>query len=94
MSSSTCARATHRAREATRSRLDLAPGESLYYEYDAPGGPRARHDRVFRIDADVAELKARIPSARETVYPDAGHLIPVERPKRFTRDLIAFAEGL
>ncbi len=53
-----------------------------------------RHDRVFRIDADIAELKARIPKAREIVYPDAGHLIPVEQPERFTRDLIAFAEGL
>lgn len=53
-----------------------------------------RHDRVFRIDADIAELKARIPEAREIVYSDAGHLIPVERPERFTRDLIAFAEGL
>ncbi len=53
-----------------------------------------RHDRVFRIDDDIAELKARIPAAREIVYPDAGHLIPVERPERFTRDLIAFAESL
>jgi pimeloyl-ACP methyl ester carboxylesterase len=52
------------------------------------------YDRVFRIDADIAELAARIPAAREIVYPDAGHLIPVERPERFTRDLIAFAEGL
>jgi pimeloyl-ACP methyl ester carboxylesterase len=53
-----------------------------------------RYDRLFRIDADVAELKARIPEAREIVYSDAGHLIPVERPERFTGDLIAFAEGL
>ncbi len=49
---------------------------------------------MFRIDADVAELKARIPKAREIVYPDAGHLIPLERPERFTRDLIAFAEDI
>jgi pimeloyl-ACP methyl ester carboxylesterase len=53
-----------------------------------------RYDRVFRIDADVAELKARIPAAREIVYPDAGHLIPLEQPERFTQDLIAFAEDL
>ena len=53
-----------------------------------------RYDRVFRIDADIAELKARIPAAREIVYPDAGHLIPLEQPERFIRDLIAFAEGL
>ncbi len=49
---------------------------------------------MFRIDVDIAELKARIPNACEIVYPDAGHLIPVEQPERFTRDLIAFAEGL
>jgi pimeloyl-ACP methyl ester carboxylesterase len=53
-----------------------------------------RHDRLFRIDADVAELAARIPEAREIVYPDAGHLIPLEQPERFTRDMIAFAEEL
>ncbi len=53
-----------------------------------------RYDRLFRIDADIAELAARIPKAREIVYPDAGHLIPLERPERFTGDLIAFAEGL
>ena len=53
-----------------------------------------RHDRVFRIDADVAELSARIQDAREIVYPDAGHLIPVERPAQFEQDLAAFAEQL
>ncbi len=49
------------------------------------------HDRVFRIDADVAELKARIPDAEEKRYPDAGHLIPLEDPNRFSNDLMAFA---
>ena len=50
------------------------------------------HDRVFRIDADVAELKARIPKAEENRYPDAGHLIPLEDPDRFSNDLMAFAD--
>ncbi len=75
---------------------------SLATDWDFPYerlGPKVllmtgRYDRVFRIDADIAELKARIPAAREIVYPDAGHLIPAERPKRFTRDLIAFADDL
>ncbi len=49
---------------------------------------------MFRIDADIAELKARIPEVREIVYPDAGHLVPVEQPQRFTRDLVVFADGL
>jgi len=52
------------------------------------------HDRLFRIDEDVAELKARIPNAEEKVYPDAGHLIPAEDPDRFSEDLLAFAAGL
>ena len=75
---------------------------SLATDWDFPYqrlGPKVllmtgHYDRVFRIDADIAELKARIPEVREIVYPDAGHLIPVERPERFTRDLIAFAETL
>ena len=49
------------------------------------------HDRLFRIDGDVNELKARIPDAREKRYPDAGHLIPLEDPDDFTDDLLGFA---
>ena len=50
------------------------------------------HDRVFRIEDDVAELKARIPDAEEIVYLDAGHLVPSETPGRLCNDLISFAE--
>ena len=53
-----------------------------------------RHDRIFRIDADIAELAARLPDAEETVFPDAGHLIPLERPEAFTRELLAFGERI
>lgn len=49
------------------------------------------HDRLFRIDADVDELKNRIPDAKEKRYPDAGHLIPLEDPDGFTDDLLGFA---
>ena len=49
------------------------------------------HDRVFRIEADVAELKARIPDTEEIVYPRAGHLIPLEAPEGFCDDLKGFA---
>lgn len=49
------------------------------------------HDRLFRIDADVAELKGRIPDAKEKRYPDAGHLIPLEDPDGFADDLLGFA---
>ena len=48
------------------------------------------HDRVFRIDADIEELKARIPDQQEKIYPEAGHLIPLEDPGQFTGDLLAF----
>jgi len=53
-----------------------------------------RYDKVFRIDADIAELKARIPRAEEIVYADAGHLIPLEDPLRLSADLLAFAARL
>ncbi len=49
------------------------------------------HDRVFRIDDDIKELKARIPDQQEKIYPEAGHLIPLEDPDQFTDDLLAFA---
>ena len=47
---------------------------------------------LFRVEADVAELLARMPNTQERRYPDAGHLIPVEKPKEFADDLIVFAE--
>ena len=67
-------------------------------EYEALGLPvlvlTGDHDRLFRIDADIAELKARLPDAREVRYRDAGHLIPLEAPQRFTSDLTQFACSL
>lgn len=39
---------------------------------------------------DAAELAAGIPAASLTAYPDAGHLLPVEVPDRFTADVRAF----
>ncbi len=50
-----------------------------------------KYDRVFRIDADIEELKARIPEVEEKFYHDAGHLIPLENPGQFTNDLMRFA---
>ncbi len=51
------------------------------------------HDRLFRIEEDVAEMKGRIRDVDEKLYRDAGHLIPMERPERFVLDLLAFATG-
>jgi 3-oxoadipate enol-lactonase len=50
------------------------------------------HDRLFRIDTDVAELKARIPNVEEKRYPQAGHLIPMEDPAGLVSDLLVFAK--
>jgi len=52
------------------------------------------HDRVFRVEKDVAELTARIPQRRSVTFDDAGHLVPVERPQKFTRSLLEFAATL
>tara|TARA_R110002012_G_scaffold146418_4_gene304683 strand:+ start:144 stop:950 length:807 start_codon:yes stop_codon:yes gene_type:complete len=52
------------------------------------------HDRVFRIEADIAELEARIAKKTHLVYSDAGHLIPAERPAKFATDIMAFAATL
>lgn len=50
-----------------------------------------QHDRVFRIDEDVADLLSQIPDHQQIIYPDAGHMIPVEKTDRFTSDLLSFA---
>ena len=52
------------------------------------------HDRVFRIDEDVSELSATISNQKSVVFEDAGHLIPIERPAKFTAELLAFAQTL
>jgi len=49
------------------------------------------HDRLFRIDADIAELKTRIADVEEKRYPDAGHVIPADTPETLCGDLLEFA---
>jgi len=51
------------------------------------------HDRVFYVPADVEQLTARIPEHRTVTFADAGHLIPVERPRAFADALLAFARA-
>ena len=50
-------------------------------------------DRMFYDDADVTRLLARLPDVRPVAFADAGHLIPLERPRALARELLAFAEG-
>jgi len=52
------------------------------------------HDRVFRIQEDVDSLSGMIRNRKSVVFADAGHLIPIERPAKFTAELLAFAETL
>ena len=51
-------------------------------------------DRVF-LDTDVVErLAARLPKAARMDWPDAGHLLPQERPEKLIHALAAFSIGL
>lgn len=52
------------------------------------------HDRVFYVKEDADALAARIPQRRAVTFPDAGHLIPLERPRALSEALLAFARTL
>jgi pimeloyl-ACP methyl ester carboxylesterase len=49
-------------------------------------------DHVFLEPDVVAELAARLPKGRRVDMPDAGHLIPSERPETLADHLITFAK--
>ena len=48
------------------------------------------HDRVFLVKEDVLELSEQIPNANMVNFEDAGHMIPMERPEKFTKELLSF----
>lgn len=51
-------------------------------------------DRVF-LDREVVDrLYARLPDARREDWPDAGHLLPQERPQKLAASLAAFGTAL
>ena len=52
------------------------------------------HDRVFYVAEDVEALAARIAGLKRLEFRDAGHLIPVERPRAFAEALLSFAHQL
>ena len=52
------------------------------------------HDRVFYVAADVEALAARIAGLQRVEFADAGHLVPLERPREFSAALLAFARRL
>ena len=88
----------YEAPPATDGLLRLMEG-SLETDWDFPYEKLDRpvllltgaYDRVFRIEEDVAELQGRIPDAREIVYRQAGHLVPLEASEAFCDDLKGFA---
>jgi len=52
------------------------------------------HDRVFRVAEDIDELAALLPEPHRVEFPNAGHLIPIERPAQFAQALMAFANRI
>jgi len=51
-------------------------------------------DRVFLDTEIVARLFARLPDAKREDWPDAGHLLPLERPEALAASLERFAQEL
>jgi 3-oxoadipate enol-lactonase len=51
-------------------------------------------DRVFYDAGEVAELRARLPDAQTLDLPDAGHLVPIERPQAVVDACLALVERL
>ena len=51
-------------------------------------------DHVFLEPDVVSELSAQLPHAQRIDMPDAGHLIPMERPQALTTHLLNFAKEI
>lgn len=49
------------------------------------------HDRLFRIQADVDELVEKLPDAQVVNFPNGGHSLQAEHPKRFVALISGFA---
>jgi len=51
-------------------------------------------DHVFLEPDVVEEFANRLPNGQQVDFPDAGHLIPAERPESLTETLLAFAKEI
>ena len=49
-----------------------------------------RHDRVFLVEDDILELSSKISDVRRANFDNAGHLIPMERPIEFNKEILGF----
>lgn len=64
------------------------PYEKLYLPVLIMTGLR---DRVFYSAGEISELLARLPDAKEMLYPELGHLIPAEDSAAVVEALTLFA---
>lgn len=51
-------------------------------------------DHVFLVSDDVAELFVKLPQGQQASMPDAGHLIPNERPEELAQILLNYVKEL
>ena len=51
-------------------------------------------DRVFYTEADVAAICERMPKVHRIDVPDAGHMIPLERPNKVIEALLTLAQRI
>lgn len=85
---------------ADGSMLLLKSGSSANWDvaYEAIDVPvlsiTGLQDRVFRDANDIDDLSARIPKLTRVDLPDAGHMIPVERPKSLSDAILGFVDAL
>ena len=49
-----------------------------------------RHDRVFLVEDDILELSSKISNVTRVNFDNAGHLIPMERPIEFSKEILNF----
>ena len=52
-----------------------------------------RHDRVFLAEDDILELSSQIFDVTRANFNNAGHFIPMERPIKFTKEILNFFGG-
>lgn len=71
---------------------------ALTHTYNSPRLPAIRvptlvvhgeHDRIWPV-ANAEYLAANIPNARLEIVPEAGHMLPLEKPQAFNRRILAF----
>lgn len=72
----------------------FAPGTKLDADLIVDDALRLLQGHIFFDDGDVEALFARLPRAQRFDMPDAGHLIPVERPEASVQALLTFARDL